>query len=95
MEAAIRGGEFKRVGSVAIARHGKPVYEAYFDGDAATLCDTRSATKSLASALTGLAIFLLQPVGYPADGCRVPDIHRRPLGESLVEFPPRSAPIGR
>jgi nitroreductase len=25
--------------------------------------------------------FLLLVVGYPADGCRVPDIHRKPLGE--------------
>lgn len=28
--------------------------------------------------------YLLLPVGYPADGCRVPDIQRRPLGEVLV-----------
>jgi CubicO group peptidase (beta-lactamase class C family) len=56
LEAAVRAGDFKRIGSVAIARHGKLVYEAYFDGDAATLRDTRSATKSLTSALVGLAI---------------------------------------
>lgn len=28
--------------------------------------------------------FLLLPVGHPADGCTVPDIRRRPLGEVLV-----------
>lgn len=28
--------------------------------------------------------FLLIPVGYPADGCVVPDIHRKPLEEILV-----------
>ena len=28
--------------------------------------------------------YLLLPVGYPADGCQVPDIQRRPLGEVLV-----------
>jgi CubicO group peptidase (beta-lactamase class C family) len=56
MEAAVRAGDFKKIGSVAIARHGKLVYEVYFDGDAATLRDTRSATKSLTSALVGLAI---------------------------------------
>ena len=28
--------------------------------------------------------YLLLPVGYPVDGCTVPDIHRRPLGEVLV-----------
>jgi CubicO group peptidase (beta-lactamase class C family) len=56
MEASVRAGDFKRIGSVAIARHGKLVYEAYFDGDAATLRDTRSATKSLTGALVGLAV---------------------------------------
>jgi iodotyrosine deiodinase len=28
--------------------------------------------------------FLLIPIGYPAEGCRVPAIERRPLGEILV-----------
>jgi CubicO group peptidase (beta-lactamase class C family) len=56
LEAAVRAGDFKRIGSVAIARHGKLVYEAYFEGDAVTLRDTRSATKSLTGALVGLAI---------------------------------------
>ena len=56
METAIRSGTFKKVGSVLIARHGKLIYEAYFDGDADTLRDTRSATKSITSALVGLAI---------------------------------------
>lgn len=28
--------------------------------------------------------YLLLPVGYPADGCTVPDIRRRPLSEVLV-----------
>ena len=56
MEAAIRAGEFKKIGSVLVARHGKLVYEAYFDGDATTLRDTRSATKSITDALVGIAI---------------------------------------
>src|SRR5919201_115287 len=56
MEAAIKAGEFKKVGSVLIARHGKLVYERYFEGDAGTLRDTRSATKSVTSILVGLAI---------------------------------------
>ena len=56
METAIRAGEFKKIGSVLVARHGKLVYEAYFDGDAATLRDTRSATKSITDALVGIAI---------------------------------------
>src|SRR5690348_3418143 len=56
MEKAIRGGEFKKIGSVLVARHGKLVYENYFDGDAATLRDTRSATKSITDILVGIAI---------------------------------------
>ena len=39
-----------------MSRHGKLVYEGYFDGDANTLRDTRSATKTITGALTGIAI---------------------------------------
>jgi iodotyrosine deiodinase len=35
--------------------------------------------------------FVLLPVGYPAEGCEVPDLERRPLDEILVEHPPGSA----
>lgn len=56
MEAGIRGGEFNKIGSVLIAKGGKLAYEGYFDGDAATLRDTRSATKSITDALVGIAI---------------------------------------
>ncbi len=56
METAVRTGDFKKIGSVVIARHGKLVYEAYFDGDASTLRDTRSATKSITDILVGIAI---------------------------------------
>jgi len=56
MAAAIRAGEFKKIGSVVVARHGKVVYEGYFDGDASTLRDTRSATKSITDILVGIAI---------------------------------------
>jgi hypothetical protein len=34
--------------------------------------------------------FILFPVGYPAEGCRVPDLTRKPLSEVMVE-PPTSA----
>src|SRR5271166_625647 len=56
MEAAITSGQFKKITSVLIARHGKLAYEKYFDGDATTLRDTRSATKSITSMVTGIAI---------------------------------------
>lgn len=56
MEADIHGGKFGPVGSVVIARHGKLAYEGYFAGDAATLRDTRSATKTITAMLIGLAI---------------------------------------
>src|SRR5579864_396805 len=56
MESAIRAGDFKKIGSVLVARHGKLVYEGYFDGDAASLRDTRSATKSITDVLIGIAI---------------------------------------
>src|SRR5882672_2515873 len=56
LEAAVRAGEFKKIGSVLMARHGKLVYEAYFDGDSNSLRDTRSATKSITDVLIGIAI---------------------------------------
>jgi CubicO group peptidase (beta-lactamase class C family) len=57
MEQAIRSGEFKKIGSVLVARHGKLVYENYFDGtDADALRDTRSATKTITGMLIGIAI---------------------------------------
>jgi len=56
MDTAVRAGEFKKIGSVLIARHGKLIYEDYFEGEANTLRDTRSATKSITDALIGIAI---------------------------------------
>lgn len=57
METAIHSGEFKRIGSALVARHGKLVYENYFDGsDATAFRDTRSATKSVTDMLVGIAI---------------------------------------
>ena len=56
MEQAIRKGDFPKVSSVVILRDGKLAYESYFDGDANTLRDTRSATKTITSALVGMAI---------------------------------------
>jgi CubicO group peptidase (beta-lactamase class C family) len=55
-EAAVDSGEFKKIGSVLIARHGRLVYEKYFEGDPSTLRDTRSATKSITDILVGIAL---------------------------------------
>jgi CubicO group peptidase (beta-lactamase class C family) len=79
MEAAIKAGEFKKVGSVLIARHGKLVYEGYFEGDASTLRDTRSATKSITSILIGLAIQESKLSGVDAKILDLLPEHRRKL----------------
>lgn len=56
VEQAIAAGEFKKITSIVIARHGKIAYEKYFEGDVSTLRDTRSATKTITSMIAGIAI---------------------------------------
>lgn len=79
METAVRAGDFKKIGSVAIARHGKLLYEAYFDGDAGTLRDTRSATKSITDILVGIAIDEKKLSGVDARVLRLLPEHARKL----------------
>src|SRR5215813_7592699 len=56
-DAAIRNGDFKKITSVLVARDGKILHEAYFNGaDASTLHNTRSCTKTITGALIGIAI---------------------------------------
>src|SRR3982074_3359167 len=71
MENAIRAGDFKKIGSVLMARHGKLAYEGYFDGDANTLRDTRSATKSVTDILVGIAIREKKLNGVDARGVAI------------------------
>jgi len=57
MQNAIEVGDFKKVTSVLIARHGKLTYEQYFTGsNAEELQNTRSATKTVTGMLVGIAI---------------------------------------
>ncbi len=54
----------------------------------ATLTHTPSPMKFLARILgrpPREKPFLLVPIGYPVEGCEVPDITRKPLGEVLIE----------
>ncbi len=56
----------------------------------ATLTHTPSPMKFLTEILCRPANerpFILFPIGYPAEGCRVPDLTRKPLSEVLVEVP--------
>ncbi|MFZ0418182.1 MAG: serine hydrolase [Candidatus Sulfotelmatobacter sp.] len=79
LEAAVRAGDFKKIGSVLIARHGKLVYETYFDGDANSLRDTRSATKSITDLLIGVAIGEKKLTGVDARVLQLLPEHARKL----------------
>ncbi len=68
MQKAIEAGDFKKVTSVLIARHGKLAYERYFIGSSAEeFQNTRSATKTVTGMLVGIALdkHLLKSVDAP------------------------------
>lgn len=53
----IRSGDYQTVTSVIVQQNNETLYEAYFNGaDRETLHDTRSATKTIAGLLVGIAI---------------------------------------
>ncbi len=57
LTADILSDTLERTHAVLVRRGGETLYEQYFDGfDHTTVHDTRSATKSIAGAITGLAI---------------------------------------
>jgi CubicO group peptidase (beta-lactamase class C family) len=56
LDAEIRRGTFGTITSIVVAQGGRIVHEAYFEGGAQTLRNTRSATKTVAGMLVGLAI---------------------------------------
>jgi CubicO group peptidase (beta-lactamase class C family) len=57
LEGAIRSGEFKKIRSVLVTRHGALAYESYFNGtQASTPIDVRSAAKTVTSMLVGITI---------------------------------------
>src|SRR2546421_12633442 len=57
MEELVASGELKKITGIVVARHGKLVYERYFEGfDRASLMNTRSASKTVTSMLIGSAI---------------------------------------
>jgi CubicO group peptidase (beta-lactamase class C family) len=57
LEGKLADGSYKGITSIVVAKNGKLVYEAYFNGGGADhLNDVRSATKSVTALLVGAAI---------------------------------------
>ncbi|MBV9623563.1 MAG: serine hydrolase [Acidobacteria bacterium] len=101
MATDIRGGRFQKIGSVLIARHGRLIYEAYFDGDRDSLRDTRSATKSITGMLVGIALGEKKLSGIdnrildllPEHARRLREPDPRKLGITVEDFLTMSSPL--
>jgi CubicO group peptidase (beta-lactamase class C family) len=85
IDDAIARGDYKKITSVLVARHGKLAYESYFEGDATTLRNTRSATKTITSMLVGIAI----------DAKILPDGVRAPVMRYFADKKPLKNPDPR
>nr|WP_299382366.1 serine hydrolase [Allomuricauda sp.] len=57
MDSTIKSGKFERITSVLVAQNGELIFENYYNGaDSNSKHNTRSATKTMATLLTGIAI---------------------------------------
>ena len=57
MDSTVKAGTFERIKSIIIAQDGKVIFEEYYNGaNQSTGHNTRSATKTMATLLTGIAI---------------------------------------
>lgn len=57
MDSLIKAGTYERITSVLVVQKGQLIYESYYQGlDSTALHNTRSATKTMATLLTGMAI---------------------------------------
>lgn len=85
----IEAGDFQRITSVLVARKGTVLYEHYFDeAGAQGRRNTRSATKTVASILTGLAI-----ADGKLSGADVPILPLLKLRQPIANEDPRKAEI--
>ena len=82
MSAAICLGQFKKIGSVLICPPREACIRKLVDGDANSLRDTRSATKSIPDILVRIAIQEHKLSGWAQESCRC-----WPIGLSVFKIP--------